>query len=459
MTKNANEPFAPISQPDDSSSFFIELDQALENHASSSVRAIIKNMHSADIAFYITGLSNHYRERFISFIRDNFAPEILLDLNDDLRQSVIEQLGGTLSAGAIAALSREEAVDVIDALDLSSQEEILEAVPEETRAHLEEDLAFPEQSAGRIANRNVLILPDKTSIKNVIKQLRSQPMLARETHYIYAVNSNNIPVGFISLAQILRHNQNHQLADIIRPHAATIPADMDQDDIAHLFRKYGFPSAPVVDKNGSMIGVITLRDIVFIVEEEAQEDILHLAGIQESDVHASVPETTKRRFTWLFINLLTAMLASWVITFFEPALEKFVALAVLMPIIASMGGNAGTQTVTVVVRALAKREINKANSKRMLLKEIQVGALNGILFAILLFFAALLAYQSLALSAILAGASIISLIAANFAGVLIPITLEKCGFDPAITSTVFLTTITDIVAFASFLGLASWWML
>lgn len=459
MTKNAKEPFASIPQPDDNSELFEKLNQALESHSSTSIRTITKSMHSADIASYITGLSTHNRELFISFIRDNFNPEILLDLNDDLRQSVIEQLGGTLSAGAIAALPREEAVDVIDALDLSAQEEILEAVPEETRAHLEEDLAFPEQSAGRIANRNVLILPETTSIKNVIKQLRAQPMLARETHYIYAVNKEQKPVGFISLAQILRHNQNHLLSEIIRQHAATIPAEMDQADIAHLFRKYGFSSAPVVDKNGAMIGVITLRDIVFIVEEEAQEDILHLAGIQESDVHASIPETTKRRFTWLFINLLTAMLASWVITFFEPALEKFVALAVLMPIIASMGGNAGTQTVTVVVRALAKREINKANAKRMLLKEIQVGALNGILFAILLFFTALIAYESMALSTILAGASIISLIAANFAGVLIPITLEKCGFDPAITSTVFLTTITDIVAFSSFLGLASWWML
>lgn len=453
-----NDSIPPFTEEQLSSTYDALL-EALESKETSRVREIARAMHAADIASFIAQISSSDRALFIGFTRDDFDPEILPALDDYLRHEILDYLGNDDSAEAIAALSREEAVDVMESLSSDVQEEILEAIPEIQRRDLEEDLAFPEESVGRIANRNVLMINAAGTVKDAIRFIRLQPELSREMHYVYLVDDLHRPVGFLSLAQLLRKNQNGLLAEGMRRHSTVLSATMDREEVALTFRKYGLSAAPVVDDSGKMIGILTLRDIISIVEEEAQEDLLHLVGISESDLYASVAQTTKHRFAWLFVNLLTAFLASWVIAQFEPALTKIVALAVLMPIVASMSGNAGTQTVTVVVRALAMRELTSANAFRIMLKETWVGLLNGVLFAGVLMVAAYLSYHDVAIGLLLGGACVISLTIATLSGVLIPLLLEKAGFDPAVTSTVFLTTITDVISFASFLGLATLFLL
>lgn len=436
-----------------------EILSAIAENNEVKVKELLAPLHAADIADFIDAISHDQREVLINIIRDSFDPEILVDLDYSVREEILEFLGTKQSANAIKTLDKDDAVDIMDKLEEDDRQEILEAMPTKHREMLEEGLAYPEDSAGRLIEENIVSIPEFWSVGQTIDYLRASKNLPDDFHQVFVVDPKLIPVGGVMVSKILRASREIPMRDIMYTDLKVIHADMDQEEVAFLFRQYNLASAPVVNKEGRMIGVIELDDIVDIIEEEAQEDILRLGGIKESDVHSSAFETLFSRFPWLFINLGTAFLAATVIGFFDAAIAKITTLAVLMPVAASMGGNAGTQSFTVIVRALATKELTSTNAHRVISKEVFVGLLNGLFFAIITGTAAYLWFHDLHLSIIFGSAIILTLLMSGIAGAFVPIILGKLGVDPAISSGIILTTITDCTAFATFLGLATIFLL
>lgn len=414
-----------------------------------------------DAARLIEALSAHERETLIGAARGRLDPEILSELDEGVRDEAVALLGPAHTGRALAELDTDDAVEVIQGLDEDLQEEVLEAVPEPERARLEESLAYPEDSAGRLMQRGFVAVAAGQSVGETIDYLREAKDLPDEFYDLFVLDGERRPVGTVALSRLVRSKRPVTIGTIIEPKAefVTVPVTADQEDVAYLFRRRDLVSAPVVDAGGRMMGVITVDDVVEVIEEEREEDLMRLGGVAEADLNRTVVETAKSRFAWLFVNLLTAVLASAVIGLFEASIEKIVALAVLMPICASMGGNAGTQSLTVVVRGLATRQITALNAVRVLAKETVVGSLNGALFALIAGILAGLWFQDAGLGFVLGAAMITNLVAAGLAGTLIPLGFHFLRIDPAVSSVVFLTTVTDVVGFFSFLGLASWLLL
>ena len=321
---------------------------------------------------------------------------------------------------------------------------------------METALSYPQDSAGRLMQREIVTVPENWRVGDTIDYMRARAaQLPRDFYDIFVVDDERYPVGVLPLSRLMRSRRPIEVSDIMQRVFLSISLTTDQEDVAHVFRKYGLVSAPVVDEDGRLVGVITVDDVVDVIQEEAEEDIMHLGGVREDDFYAAVFDTTHTRFSWLLINLGTAIVASIVIGLFDAVIERVVALAVLMPIVASMGGNAGTQTLTVAVRALAMKELTPTNAARIVVKEVLVGGVNGLLFAIVMGLVAWLWFGDPALGGIIAAAMIINLLIAGFAGTVVPIALDRLKIDPAIASTVVLTSVTDVVGFLAFLGLGA----
>jgi magnesium transporter len=436
-----------------------EIRKALEDNDKAKLAELLTPLHAADIADFINMISHEHRRLLIDFIAEKFEPEILIELNPGVKEEVLELLGSKRSAQAIGSLDIDDAVDVMEELSKDEQTEILDSLQPEDRKNLVEGLAFPEDSAGRLLDKNVVSVPEFWTVGQTIDFLRSEKDLPDEFYEIFVVDPKMKPVGGILLSRIMRSKRPVLVKDIMKTDLKLIRAGMDQEEVAYIFRQYGLASAPVINDEGRMIGVITVDDVVDVIEEEAQEDIMYLGGVTEADLHSSPMQTIKRRFPWLLANLITAILASIVIGFFEGAIAKVATLAVLMPIGASMGGNAGMQTTTIAVRAIATKELTATNAIRVVGKEVMVGLLNGVCFAVVVGVASYFWYGDLMLSCIFGAAMIFTLLLAGLSGVLIPLGFVKIGVDPAIASNVILTTITDCTAFAVFLGLATWLLL
>jgi len=436
-----------------------ELLSAIAANDSELVKSLLEPLHAADIADFIDAISYEKRRNLISLIRDGFNPEILVDLDYTVREEILDLLGAKQSASAIKSLDKDDAVDIIENLEDEDRKEILEAMPEKHREMLEEGLAYPEDSAGRLIEENIVSIPEFWTVGQTIDYLRASKNLPEDFYQVFVVDPKLIPVGGVMLSKILRTTRATPMKDIMYTDLKVIRADMDQEEVAFIFQQYGLVSAPVVNAEGRMVGVIELDDIVDVIEEEAQEDIFHLGGVRETDVHTNSIPTLFGRFPWLFLNLGTAFLDSLVISFFDNAIAKVATLAVLMPVAASMGGNAGTQSLTVIVRALATKEITSTNAFRVVCKEALVGFLNGLLFALITGMAVYAWYHDLHLSLIFCASMIFTLLMAGVSGALIPMFLQKIGVDPAISTVIILTTITDVTAFASFLGLATIFLL
>lgn len=432
-----------------------EILNALEQKDKKSLKKLIKPIHAADLADFIDSISHEKRLNFLKFIGKDFDPEILVDINHTAKEDVIEVFGAKKSAQAINTLETDDAVEVMEDLTQAEQQVILEEMPVKQRKELEESLAFPEDSAGRLIDKKMVCVPEFWTVGQTIDFLRSNGDLPNDFYQIFVADPKMKPVGGVLLSRIIRSKRPVKMKDIMDGDLKTIRADMDQEEVAFIFRQYGLVSAPVINEEERMIGIITVDDIVDVIEEEAQEDILHLGGVSETDLHTSLASTAASRFPWLVANLLTAVVASVVISLFEDTIQRFAALAVLMPIVASMGGNAGTQSITITVRAIATKEITATNVSRVIGKELMVGLLNGIIFAIITGLLVYVWYDNIQLSLIFAVATILTLLLAGLSGTLVPIGLVKMGVDPAIASSVVLTTITDIVAFGAFLGFAS----
>jgi magnesium transporter len=454
------EPVAPVTEPAEDQvgldpALIYGVVQALDNNDAEAVRKAVADLHYSDLADLIEALWPEHRTQLVEVLRRKFPVEVIPELDEEVRDQVAAQLGTKDLAAAIVDLESDDALYLIEGLEEGKRRQVLHAIPAALRRHMEEALAFPEQSAGRLMQREVVAVPLFWTVGQCIDDMRESDDLPDDFYDIFVVDPKHRPVGWVPLDKLIRSKRPVKIGDIMEQDIEPIPVDMDQEKVAFLFKQHDLTSAPVVDKAGRLLGTITVDDVVDVIEAEAEEDLLKLHGVAETDVHAPLVTTVRSRFVWLFVNLGTAFLASSVIGMFEDALQKIVALAVLMPISASMGGNAGTQTMAVAVRALATRELTAANALRILAKEVLVGGINGILFALITGTLAGLWFQSYMIALCIGGAMILNLLAAGFAGIVIPMLSQKMRIDPAVSSTVILTTVTDVVGFMSFLGLAT----
>ncbi len=416
----------------------------------------VKEIHNADLAEIIQNLDDDNRSKFILCIKDSFDPEILTYLNDSLREDVIEKIDIKKLASNVSELDVDDAVDVVEDLEESDQETFLKSIPDSERKLIEEGLNYPEDSAGRLMQRKFVAVDNSWNVGNAIDYLRNETENLPEDFYdVYLVDKVDKVTGIVSLGRLMRSKRDVILNEIQNKKTRTINVLTDQEEVAYQFTKYAMVSAPVINEQDRIIGSITVDDVVEVIEEEREEDILKLGGVGQTDIFDDLINTIKSRFSWLLVNLLTAVAASIVIVFFQASIEKVVALAVLMPIVASMGGNAGTQTLTVAVRALATKELTPTNTIKIVIKETFVGGINGIIFALIVGILSAYWFNDNLLGIIIASAMIINLVIAGFVGALIPISLNKMNIDPALASGVILTTITDVFGFLSFLGLAT----
>ena len=456
--REESDPWLPEVQPDSygiSADLVRTVSEALERGDEAEARRVATDLHEADLADLLENLDRDDRPRLIQILGGDFDLEVLTYLDSSLREEILEALEPRQLADSLSDLDSDDAVDIFEDLDEEAQREVLEALPRADRIALEESLSFPEDSAGRIMQREVLAVPSSWTVGQTIDYMRAAKDLPDDFYDLYIVDPKHQPIGYVPLSRAMRTRRPVALTEIMTDDMKVVPIEMDQEEVAYLFRQYGLVSAPVVDGAGRLIGVVTVDDVVHIIDEEAEEDLLKLAGVKETDLYSAVLDTTRSRFSWLLINLFTAVAASLVIAIFEETIERVVALAVLMPIVASMGGNAGTQTLTVAVRAIAMRDLSAGNAWRFVGKEVLVGLANGMIFAVLAGLLAWVWFDAPMIGAIIAAAMVINLVVATLSGALVPLGLEKLGVDPAVASSVVLTTVTDVIGFFAFLGLAA----
>ena len=419
------------------------------------IKSLLKGLHAADIAELLEFLSTDQRTYLLNQLDGSNYTDVLAELDDSIIDQTINLLQHEKVAKSISDMETDDAVGLIESLEPDTQKKILDKVSAEDREIFKESLNYPEDTAGRRMQKEIVSMPSFWTVGQAIDYLRDEEELPEDFFELFIVDPSNKPLGSVSVSKVLRSNRKIRLNDITIESPIFIPADMDQEEAAMIFEKYSLVSAGVVDKNGRLIGRLTADDIMWVLQEEAEEDILRMGGVIETEMNQGIIKSTRKRFIWLFLNLLTAILASIVISFFDASIEKMVALAVLMPIVASMGGNAGTQTLTLTVRALATKDLVQNNRRKIFSKEISISILNSIIFAIITAVAAQLWFQDFYLSIIVGSAMIVNILSAGFFGFLIPYGLNYFRVDPAIASSVFVTTITDVVGFLSFLGLAS----
>ena len=416
----------------------------------------LNKLHPSDSAEVISNLSEQIREVLFNFEYFDINPNIIVEFTDELQKEVLALLNPIKIKKIIQNLESDNAVHLVENLETAKCDEVLKLLDEKYKKFFIETLnLYHENSAGRIMQTEFASVPQQWSVGETIDYLRETKDLPSEFVLIFIVNENNNPVGSVSSSRVLTASREVKMKDIMIDNKFLIPADMDQEDVAYNFETYNLVSAGVVDNENKLIGMITADDIVTILKEETEEDTFRLAGVSEEDISDSAIDITKKRFIWLTLNLITAVIASLVIGFFDENIEKVVALAILMPIVASMGGNAATQTLTVTVRLLATKELISSNIRKIISKEFLVGFFNGIIFAFITAILILFWFNDKNLSILIGLAMIINMSIAGLFGILTPLTLDKFKIDPAIASSVFVTTITDVIGFLSFLGLAS----
>ena len=419
---------------------------------------LMEPLHAADIADLLEQVNPFDRSKLIRLYDREFDGEILSELEESVREEVMGVLKPEVLAEAVRDLDTDDVVDLVEDLDGAQQEAILDALEDADRVAVEQSLAYPEFSAGRLMQRELVMAPEHWTVGEAIDHLRTMPEenLPEQFYHVTLVDPRLHPVGNVTLGKLMRTRREVLMKDITEETFQIIPVTQEESDVAYAFNQYHLISAPVVDEESRLIGVITIDDAMAVLDDEHEEDILRLAGVQEeSSLSDRVIETTKRRFPWLAVNLVTSILASLVIAQFELALAQIVALAVLMPIVASMGGNAGTQSLTVAVRAIATKDLTGANVWRVIRREVLVGLINGLIFAVVMGIVGLIWFGSPALGYVIAAAMVVNMVVAGLAGTVIPVVLDRFGIDPALASGAFVTTVTDVVGFFAFLGLAA----
>ncbi len=438
--------------------FLRAVEEAINQGDIGELRRLVRDLHEADLADIIELLTHDERIRLIEMLDRSFNVEALSELDENVRDDLVEALPTRVIARAVRNLDTDDAAWLLEDLDEKEKREILKRVPKTERVAVERALHYEEDTAGRHMQTDFVAVPEHWTVGETIDYLRTEKDLPDEFYEIYIVDPRFHVLGKVSTARLLRTPRERRITDIMEKFDAVFRDRDDIGDVARQFERYNLVSAPVVDDSGRLIGSLYIDDIVDVLEEEAEEDMLGLAGVHDEEITSSVWETTRARFVWLLVNLGTAVLASWVISLFDATIQQMVALAVLMPIVASMGGNAGTQTMAVTVRALATQELGRANLWRVVFREVAVGLLNGLIFAVIMGIFTWWWFGSDQLGLVIGMAMVVNLLAAALSGILIPLSLEKLGADPALASTIFVTTVTDVVGFFAFLGLAAWWL-
>lgn len=420
-----------------------------------AVLSLIDDLHKADIADLLEQINNEARRAFLDLVWADIDKEVLAELEEGVRDDVLEILEPAQVAEAARELETDDVVYLVEDLDEAEQREVLKALDPTDRVAVTESLNFPEDSAGRLMQRELVKAPPFWTVGQMIDFMRASEDLPQQFYEVIIVDAMAKPVGTIPLSRILGERRPVTLESLMEEDFRSIDATEPQEDVAYAFNQYHLVSAPVVDEDGRLIGVITIDDAMEVLEDETEEDLKRLGGVGDEELSDQVWAITKRRFPWLAVNLVTSILASLVIGMFDDEIARLVALAVLMPIVASMGGNGGTQSLTVAVRAIATRDLTPTNAWRVVIRETLVGLGNGIVFAVVMGVIAWLWFDQPMLGVVIGLAMIINMLAAGLAGILIPIGLDKAGADPALASGAFVTTVTDVVGFLSFLGLAA----
>lgn len=434
------------------------ISNALAGDDPTSVIDLVKDLMAPDLADVIELLEPDQRVGLIQALGASFDYEVLSELDESVRDQLSEALPNDVLAKAVTELETDDAAYLIEGLEESDKQEILAQLPSGEREAIERNLEYPEETAGRLMQADFVAVAPFWTVGNVIDHMRESDELPEHFSEIFVVDPTYRVLGSVDLSRLLRTKRDIAVKTIMNEDRHVVLATSDQEALARQFQRYDLMSAPVVDANNRLVGVVTVDDVVDVIEDEADHDMKALAGVGDEHVSDTVGTVARPRFWWLFVNLGTAILASAVISYFGSTIEKMVALAVLMPIVASMGGNAATQTMTVAVRALATRELTAANMTRVVLRETVVGLLNGVAFAIVMGLIATVWFGSNRLGVVIGIAMVVNLLAAALAGIYVPLILNRFKFDPAVSSTVFVTTVTDVVGFFSFLGLASLWL-
>jgi magnesium transporter len=438
--------------------FVDEIARRVEASDAGFLREVVAELHEADLGDLIAALPADGRVKLVELTGTDFDFSALNEVDDTVREEILEELEPETVAEGVRELESDDAVELLEALDEEDQEEILEKLPPQERDALERSLDYPENSAGRRMQTDFIAVPPGWSVGQAIDYMRNASDLPDRFYEIYAVDGARRWQGAIPLDVLLRSSRPVPLADLIDAERHRVAVTDNLDEVARLFGKYNLVAAPVVDGDDRLVGVITVDDVVDVIEEEADEDIKALGGVtSDEELSDNFWTIAKGRFNWLLVNLATAFLASFVLGLFEGQLEKMVALAVLAPIVASQGGNAATQTMTVAVRALATRELGASNALRVIFREGLVGLVNGMAFAVITGVAAVAWFKIPALGVVIGLAIICNLVAGALGGILIPMVLDKVRADPAVASGTFVTTVTDVVGFFSFLGIATLW--
>ena len=435
-----------------------EVLEKLEAGDDEGARALVEPLHPADIADLFELVDRDERRALAAALADLLDGDVLAEMNEWVREELIDELEPHQVAEIAGELETDDAVALIEDMEEEEQRAVLRALDPDDRAAIEEALSFPEDSAGRLMRRDVVAVPEHWTVGDIIDYLRAGDELTTDFWEVFVVDPAHRPVGTCLLSWILRTPRRIAVADVMQREQTLIPVDMDQEEVALRFQKYALISAAVVDQAGRLVGMITADDVVHIIQEEASEDALLLSGAgAEGDINEPIHLTVRTRLTWLVVNLGTAILASSVVGLFQGEIAQFALLAVLMPIVSGMGGNAGTQTLAVVVRAIAMNQLTDSNTGRMIFREFRIAIANGVALGVLVGLGTFLIFRHPDLSIVIGLAMVINNLIAGLAGVLIPVTLDRLRIDPAVSSAVFVTMMTDCMGFFSFLGLALLW--
>lgn len=424
---------------------------------SEDVALVVEPLHHSEVGDVLEQLDAEERLALVRALGDRFDFSALTEVDESIRLDIMEALPNADIARGVAELDNDDAVYLLEDLEQEDRDEILSALPTFERLALKRSLDFPEESAGRRMQTDFIAIPPFWTVGQVIDYLRAEKDLPDEFYQLYVVDASYKVLGTLPLDKFLRTPRATKIDAIMNTSFVLVNADEDQEEAARSFERYDLVEVGVVDESGRLVGVLTIDDMVDVIHEEADEDIKLLAGVGDEDVSDTTVDTVKSRVPWLVVNLFTAVMVSFVIGLFNATIEQMVALAVLMPIVASMGGNAGAQTMTVTVRALAMRELDGGRLRRLIRREMVVGVVNGIIFAVLIGLVTALRYGDVQLGIVIALAMVINMIVAGTFGILIPLTLDKLKADPAIASAVFVTTVTDVIGFFAFLGIAGLW--
>jgi magnesium transporter len=438
--------------------FVRDVMERVEAGDADGARALVEPLHPADLADLFELVDSDERRALAASLADILDGDVLAEMNDWVREELLDALEPHQVAELAGELETDDAVAIIEDMEEEEQRAVLRALDPDDRAAIEEALSYPEESAGRLMRRDVVAVPEHWTVGDVIDFLRASENLTTDFWEVFVVDPAHRPVGTCLLSWILRTPRRIPVADVMQREQTLIPVDMDQEEVALRFQKYALISAAVVDQGGRLVGMITVDDVVHIIQEEASEDTLLLSGAgTEGDINEPIGSTVRRRLTWLVVNLGTAIVAASVVGLFQGEISRLVALAVLMPIVAGMGGNAGTQTMAVTVRALATNQLTSSNTRRMVFREFRIAAANGLTLGVLIGVGVALIFGRADLGGVIALAMLINNLIAGLSGILIPVTLDKLDVDPAVSSAVFVTMMTDVMGFFSFLGLATLW--